>query len=175
MAFLSGNPKLEWLEDSTAVLIEDIVYQDGDVEYRIPAGYVTDGASVPRVITWWIPKMGTYFLASTLHDWLITDLLPTGQIDSITVDRLFRESMVSIPNIPKVRAWSMWVGVRWGAMFNKKRRKGSLKTFPGVLLGSVLLLPVVLTPAVTIGMRLGIFWLVSQLLPKSERITAHKS
>jgi hypothetical protein len=69
----------------------------------------------------------------------------------------------------------MWTGVRWGALFNKKRRKGSLKTLPQVLGMSLLLLPVVVTPAITIGFRLGLFWLLSQLLPKSERVTSHKS
>lgn len=172
--FLTGNPRIEWLEDTTAILLEDVIYQDGETVYTIPAGYVTDGASVPRALSWLYPKYGAYLKAAIVHDYLITDVLPTGQIESAKVDELFKQAMSDL-EIPKFRQWAMWCGVRIGAMFNKKRRKGSLKTLPKVALISLLMLPVVFTPVLSISIRLGLFWLVSLLLPKRQKVTAHKT
>lgn len=172
--FLTGNPKIEWLEDTRAVLLEDVVYQDRDGTITIPAGFVTDGATVPRVLSWLYPKYGVYLKAAIVHDYLLEHVLPRGQITSNRVDEIFKEAMEAL-DIPKFRQWAMWCGVRWGAMFNKRRRRGSLRTFPKVALISLLMLPVVFSPVVTIGLRLGIFWLVSLLLPKRQRVTAHKT
>ena len=172
--FLTGNPKIEWLEDTRAVLLEDVIYQDGDTSYTIPAGFVTDGATVPRALSWLYPKYGVYLKAAIVHDYLLEYVLPTGAISSNRVDEIFKEAMNAL-EIPKFRQWAMWCGVRWGAMFNKKRRQGSLRTFPKVALISLLMLPIVFTPVLTISFRLGLFWLVSLLLPKRQKVTAHKT
>lgn len=172
--FLTGNAKTEWLPDTKAILLEKVVYQDGDKVYTIPAGYITDGASVPRALSWLYPKYGPYLKAAIVHDYLLTDVLPTGQIESNRVDEIFKEAMEDL-DIPKFRQWAMWCGVRWGAMFNKHRRKGSLKTFPKVALVSLLMFPIVFSPVVTISFRLGLFWLVSLILPKRQKVTAHKT
>ena len=37
----------------------------------VPAGFVTDGASVPRCFWWLFPPVGRYFLAAVVHDWLL--------------------------------------------------------------------------------------------------------
>jgi hypothetical protein len=171
--FTTGNVKIEWLEDTRAILLEDVIYEDDKV-YRVPAGYVTDGASVPRALSWLYPKYGAYLKAAIVHDYLITDILPTNTITSARVDKIFQEAMRDL-GIPKIRQWAMWAGVRWGALFNKKRRKGSLKTLPKVLLISLILLPIVFTPTISISLRLGLFWLISLFLPKKQKITAHKT
>jgi len=35
------------------------------------AGFVTDGASVPRMLWWLFPPVGRYFLAAVVHDYLL--------------------------------------------------------------------------------------------------------
>ncbi len=172
--FLTGNAKTEWLPDTRVILLEDLVYQDGDTVYTVPAGYLSDGASIPRALSWLYPKYGPYLKSAILHDYLLTDVLPQKLIESNRVDELFKESMEYL-DIPKFRQWVMWCGVRLGAMFNKRRRKGSLKTLPKVALISLLMLPVVLFPVVSISLRLGLFWLVSLFLPKRQKVTAHKT
>lgn len=117
--------------------------------WRVPAGYVTDFASVPRLVWSLVPRFGAYTAATVLHDWLITDALRRGRITSRAVDRTFREAMgdlgVSIP-----RRWLMWAGVRWGALVNPNRRDWPwLRDLPAVLLVSVLALPLFL-PAVVV-------------------------
>lgn len=36
----------------------------------IPAGYLTDGASIPRALWWILPPLGKYSAATTVHDML---------------------------------------------------------------------------------------------------------
>lgn len=38
---------------------------------EVPAGFVTDGASVPRLLWWLFPPTGRYFLAAVVHDYLL--------------------------------------------------------------------------------------------------------
>jgi len=37
----------------------------------VPAGFVSDGASVPRMFWWLFPPVGRYMAAAILHDWLL--------------------------------------------------------------------------------------------------------
>lgn len=42
-----------------------------DVIIRIPAGFITDGASVPKWLQWILPPWGPYGQAAVLHDYLL--------------------------------------------------------------------------------------------------------
>lgn len=172
--FISGDTELRWHEDTTATLLADVIYQDKDTTYIVPKGYITDGASVPRALSWIYPKYGAYLKAAILHDWLITDLLPTGAITSNRVDQLFKEAMATL-KIPKLRQWSMWSGVRLGAIGNKKRRKGSLKTFPKVLLILLFTSPYTLPPSLIIQLWLWAAIVFSFILPKKQKVNAQKT
>jgi len=129
-------------------LVEPLRYVGAREEFVVPDGYVTDFASVPRVTAWLIPSYGLYTRAAILHDYLLTDVLPTGSITSRDADGLFRRAMGEL-GVPPVKRWLMWAGVRWGALFNRRRRAGWWRSAPGVLAISapaavVLLLPVAL-------------------------------
>lgn len=39
----------------------------------VPAGFVTDGASVPRPLWPLFPPTGRYFAAAVVHDWLLSN------------------------------------------------------------------------------------------------------
>lgn len=140
-----------------------VVYTDParGLHLDVPTGYPTDFATIPQFIWWLCPTYGLYTAATILHDHLITDVLPTGQITSREVDRVFREAMQSL-RVSWPRRWLMWAGVRWGALVNRKRRAGSLGTIPGVLAISLLALPFVL-PAVVVLPSLILFNLLEQL------------
>lgn len=127
----------------------------------VPEGYETDFATVPRLVWWLVPTYGDYTAATVLHDALITDFLPDGAVSSRETDKLFREAMAEL-GVSVPRRWLMWAGVRWGAVFNKKRRAGSLGTFLGVLTLSALALPFVL-PAVALLPSLVLFNLLERL------------
>jgi uncharacterized protein DUF1353 len=173
--FISGNPKLEWLEDTTAKLLEDVVYKTEADTFVVPAGYVTDGASVPRSLSWLYPKYGAYLKAAIVHDWLITDLLEKQHaIESNEVDKTFREAMRSL-GIPWARRWIMWAGVRAAAPMKRSRRKGFIKTLPGVLLTLILSLPVILPPALMVQTMLTVLWFGSLFVPNRAKVDSQKT
>jgi hypothetical protein len=58
-----------------------------------PAGFRTDLATVPRVVTWLIPRFGVYTLAAILHDWLCTEGIRSGAVTSREADGIFRRVM----------------------------------------------------------------------------------
>lgn len=130
---------------------------------HVHEGYCTDFASVPRCVWWLVPTYGNYTPATVLHDALITEVLPrkSKHWTSRRVDRVFREAMAEL-GVSFPRRWLMWAGVRWGALANRRRRAGSLGTLPGVLLVSLLALPLVL-PAVAVLPSLLVFSLLEKL------------
>lgn len=162
------------VDDVNWRLTRDLIFKAKDVEYRVPVGYQTDFASVPRATAWLYPRTGLYSKSAVLHDWLITDMLPTGYIDSTHVDRMFREAMkasgVTVP-----RRWIMWAGVRLGAIGNPRRRAGSLRTLPLVLLVLLLASPVVLVPSLVVQAMLTVMWFVSLFVPDKAKADAQKT
>ena len=42
------------------------------VGIKVPAGFITDGASVPRALWWLFPPTGRYFQAAVVHDYLLS-------------------------------------------------------------------------------------------------------
>ena len=83
-------------------LTHDLVYYSAllDATIVIPAGFVTDFASVPRIpLAYWLfGARGNQ--AAVLHDWLYR----TGLIDRIRSDRVFNEAL---------KAEGKWFPTRW--------------------------------------------------------------
>lgn len=50
---------------------------------KVPEGFVTDGASVPRLLWWLFPPTGRYFTAAVVHDWLLTQGMPWKEANRI--------------------------------------------------------------------------------------------
>lgn len=84
--------------------------------YTLPAGFMSDGASVPRVLWWFLPPWGDRStIAALFHDWL-TELLIAGNPargaeTRAACDRLFRECLIDL-GVSSWRAWTAWAGVR---------------------------------------------------------------
>lgn len=105
-------------------LLQPLSYEGGFQTFTIPAGYITDFASVPRVVVWLLPPFGDYTAAAIVHDWLITDILPHKLITSRDVDGIFLRIMRELDVKPR-RRWMLWAGVRLGTLFgNSNRRYG---------------------------------------------------
>jgi hypothetical protein len=161
--FLQRDVRVEQVGDVLWRLLAPIVWHGPAGDYVVPAGYVTDFASVPRVMWWFAPQSGRWNAAAIIHDWLITDLLPTGAIRSAEVDKTFRSALAEL-GVPFAKRWLMWAGVRWGALGNRLRRSGSLCTLPQVLLVSLLALPVVLPGGLGVLVSSALLWLVSRVI-----------
>jgi hypothetical protein len=90
----------EVLEYVTSVLKEPII--------TIPAGYESDGASVPRVFWSLFPPSGQYTAAAVVHDWLC-DTRTTSWREAHEV---FDEAMRDL-NVPGRKRRPMYWAVRW--------------------------------------------------------------
>ena len=51
--------------------------------YTVPNGFITDFASIPRLLWFWLPPWGNYGRASILHDYLYC----SGKVSRIEADK----------------------------------------------------------------------------------------
>jgi hypothetical protein len=161
-----GRVVVEPLDAVRWMMIEPVRYIGETETFVVPAGYVTDFATVPRIAVWLIPRFGSYTKAAILHDWLLTD----SEVSSVDADNLFRRALREL-GVPPVRRTLMWVGVRWGAAFNKRRRAGWWRTAPAVLAYSapaLLLAPVFAAVAIGLAAYGIVEFAVSSVSPKDE-------
>lgn len=88
----------------------------GRVWVTVPAGYLTDGASVPRIVWGLVPPWGAYGQATVVHDLLceyLTVMTDAGDQVSITraeADLLFLEAMTVLA-VPESTRAIMYAGV----------------------------------------------------------------
>lgn len=81
----------------------------------VPAGFITDGASVPRFLWALLPSWGSYSRAAVVHDFLCAllnkgtphPLAPTRQ----RADAILYEAMVVCGTGVVIR-WTIWAAVR---------------------------------------------------------------
>jgi hypothetical protein len=147
--FEPGSLTVSRVDADTWSLVDDLVYRGRWQRFVVPAGFRTDFATVPRVVTWLVPRFGAYTLAAILHDWLCTEGIRSGAVTSREADGIFRRVMRE-SGVPVLRRWLMWTGVRWGALTDPLRRPGWLISAPGVLAISLLAAPLVVPPGLLI-------------------------
>ena len=150
-----------------------IVYRGRDERFVVPPRFLTDLASVPRLMTWLVPIAGVHDRAAIVHDWLCTSLAdyrrypaayPDPPASARDTDGIFRRILREL-GVPLVRRWLYWTGVRWGALANPARRAGWAKDAPLVLGISLLALPFLLLPALFVGAALLIDRAVEAIAP----------
>lgn len=76
----------------------------------VPAGFLTDLESCPRVPVAFMLFGAMGDSASIVHDWLYTSPTTT---DRATADAILKEALIAT-GIPAWRAFSIWIGVRLG-------------------------------------------------------------
>jgi hypothetical protein len=114
------------------------------------------------VFVWFLPRYGRYTLAAILHDYLWRHRAQTGQMDYIDADGTFRRAMREL-GVPFAKRWIMWAAVRWGALMKHGGTRGWLRESWRVLLVTILALPILIPPAVMIGLALVTFFLLEML------------
>jgi hypothetical protein len=85
-----------------------------DAEIIVPAGFVTDFASVPRLVGAYLLFGGKGKRAAVIHDWLYS----LGKLDPATwarekCDRVFREALIA-SGYSALTVWAMYRGVQLG-------------------------------------------------------------
>lgn len=162
---------------------DEVVYTGTHFDcWTIPAGFTTDFATIPSVVSWAVPKLGAYTLAAIVHDLLCEGLndweaaclaangdrtlalrisdFPTA--NAVDTDAIFYKIARDYGTDP-ITARLLWAGVRWGALANPARRSGWLKTAPAVLGWSLLFSPVLVPATVVVGVAQGILWSIRKL------------
>ena len=81
---------VEDVNGETWTLVRPLAYIDEDgTRYDVPAGFVTDFASIPRGFWNLYPKVGKHNRAAVVHDWLCV----TRPIDSASVHAVFKRAL----------------------------------------------------------------------------------
>ena len=108
-----------------------------DVWAYVPAGYLSDGASVPKPFWWLLPPWGRYGQAAVLHDilcegkTLFKDEIPY-EISRKEADHIFLDAMrhtdvpwyTRYPMFLAVRAWGI---LGWGANETRLAKKRAIE------------------------------------------------
>ena len=100
-------------------LLEPLVYDDGTYRACLPAGFWSDGASVPRIFWSIFPPWGKYTRCALLHDYLYSlgaSLWFNERRTPITrplADAMLRRAMIH-SRCGKREAWLFWCAVRVG-------------------------------------------------------------
>jgi hypothetical protein len=94
-------------------LAQPFRYDDGQQQFDVPEDDVTDLASVPRFLTWLIPRYGRHTLAALVHD----NLQDNVDVTSERADEIFRDSMGET-GVPLSRRWLMWAAVALRTQWN---------------------------------------------------------
>lgn len=91
-------------------LLQLLVYESDRIgQIIVPAGFVTDFASVPRLPVAYLLAGDTGHAAAVLHDWLYT----THEVSRADADAVFAEAL-EVGGEPAWRRGLMWLGVRLG-------------------------------------------------------------
>jgi len=102
---------LHWLGGNQWELAEPLTVKWRGQTITVPAGTVTDLASVPRLLRWLVPAVGAWTRGSVIHDWAYGDY-PQGwsraDADAALYDLSRRDGTWP------VMAWLLWAGVRIG-------------------------------------------------------------
>jgi hypothetical protein len=96
-------------------LTAPLTYTGARDTIEVPAGFVTDFASVPRACSWLIPTYGTYTPAAVVHDWLCEQVhAGAATVSRRDADGIFRRSLREL-GVSWPRRWLMWAAVRVGS------------------------------------------------------------
>jgi len=99
-------------------LREPMRYVDGGRTFDVLMGDISDFASVPRFLTWLIPRYGQHTMAALLHDHLQHHLVTRKHprpddpeaVSSAEADTIFRQAL-RYSAVPFLRRWVMWAAV----------------------------------------------------------------
>lgn len=117
------------VDGKTWILMQELSYfrvMDGTSrEINVSMGFLTDFASVPWFVQWWIPRWGKYGNPAILHDWLYWN-----QYDDMTraeADRTLLDAM-HVTGVDILRKYAIYGAVRcfgWFAWLRNKEDRDS--------------------------------------------------
>ena len=83
--------------------------------FIVPAGFMTDGASTPRILWWLLEPFGRYYRSAVLHDYLYSKQATCSRFlaDAIFRDSMYEEGVIIIVRVPmyyavRLLGWTAW-------------------------------------------------------------------
>lgn len=146
------------------VLTRPLVWEGDREWFVIRPGFVTDFASIPKSLRWFLDNAGRNAKAAVLHDaaWR-ESMRPEPRIDPWDADSMFRSALRET-GAPALTRGLMWFGVRTGAMVRGRFGRRGPKTWVKALqllgvfaLGTV----AALGPTIVVGAGLVVYWAAS--------------
>lgn len=109
----------------TWVLRRDFSYDVGEENsgetIQVPAGFITDFASVPRVLWVLFPRWGKYGNAAVVHDYLYW--MQQDEYRRKRADEIFLEGMRDALGVGAMKAYTLYLSVRAGGWAAWKKNK----------------------------------------------------
>lgn len=97
-----------WYQRAELTLLEPFISPTGN--YRVPAGFTTDGTSAPILFRVFVPQLGPAAPASVVHDWLLQQ-----DIEWVAAAMAFRAELKSLPNVSCAKERVLyWLVRAWG-------------------------------------------------------------
>lgn len=116
-----GRLLLEATEPGEWRVAQPFTWADERYHVMIPAGFITDLASIPSIFRGIFDRNGESRKAAVFHDWLYCS---KELEDRAVVDRLFYQALLH-EKAGQVEAWMMYKAVRLGGwMYWNKRKDG---------------------------------------------------
>ena len=105
-----------WLVHDEFDYHTDVELASGFNVVEIPAGFVTDFASIPRALWPVLPPTGKYGKAAVVHDYLYRTV---GVARRNEADAVLKEAMIAL-GVGFFTRWTIYSGVRAGGRFSYK-------------------------------------------------------
>ena len=123
MGFFVNLPDVHWLPDGRLQLNSPLTYRSYYIDViEIPAGFITDLASVPPLVPGVVRALFRGPLetatAAILHDYLYA----TGVVSRRKADALFYEALIATGET-RTGAYLMWLGVRVGGWSSWRKHR----------------------------------------------------
>lgn len=108
--------ELEYIDGRLYLVTKDFLYNVSGIVVRVPAGFKTDFASIPRILWNILPPTGNYGEAAVVHDYLYVAGGHVPNVDHIftkkEADQMFRTAMKEL-EVPWYQQYPMYLAVRW--------------------------------------------------------------
>jgi Protein of unknown function (DUF1353) len=161
---------VQQIDDKEWETLERLEYQATNQRFVVDPHRTTDFASIPRPFSWFIPRYGRYTPAAVLHDYLCRVEVREGRVTRADADGIFRQAM-RLLEVPFLRRWIMWTGVRIGALRHRADRQGwwaggSWRVLPFIALAAPIVLPAAVVIVVTMPIQYVVeraVWLVLEV------------
>lgn len=150
----SGGVVVRKISGDNWIVTETFSYRASHQTIQVHKGFLTDFASVPRLVAWLLPRAGKSVGPAVVHDVCWRKEAPAGHITYREADGILRQAL-RVSGVPFTQRWVAWTAVRWSSLFTRKNGyRGWWRDAPLVLLWTLIALPIVLPPAVVVGLAL---------------------